>query len=516
MTSRHYDVVVLGSSLGALAAAALLSRRGFSVFQLGQGRRSCDYRFEDHSLRRRAFTLLAGSSPAWRRVLQELAQTPGFRRRTESLDPMFTFASGARRVEVPPDADLFFREVDREFPEVRQLVDELYATIAHVNAAADDVFERDHVLPPGSIWERFEAGRVGASLPFAAESPPQELLGKFPAGHPFREIVVTSARFASALAGDTPPLPPFASARLHGAWTRGVQSVHGGEDEVSGFLLDRIASNGGVCAIDGRASQVTVRRGRVHGVVVDGDDEPIGAGWVLTDLCGEQLAELSGGDGVTKRARKDWPRLSAVAGRYVVSLVANRSLLPEPLGKESFLAPEPGARPDPRRPVVHLQWSLVRERPEHVLLVAEIILPLRGALTLLEAREATLSTLRETLPFLDKHLIVVDSVHDGLPLWVCGGGKRKDVDRVHIAACLPGAEPMERLWSVEPPGWLDLAGEPVRGPIPGTFLVGPTVLPALGQEGELLAAWSAAKLVTGEDRPRQKIRRQMWNKIETG
>ena len=67
----------------------------------------------------------------------------------------------------------------------------------------------------------------------------------------------------------------------------------------------------------------------------------------------------------------------------------------------------------------------------------------------------------------------------------------------------------------EPPGYLDIAGEPIRGPIPGSFLVGPTVLPGLGQEGQLLAAWGAARIVTRGDRRRQRMRRQMWTKIET-
>jgi phytoene dehydrogenase-like protein len=74
---------------------------------------------------------------------------------------------------------------------------------------------------------------------------------------------------------------------------------------------------------------------------------------------------------------------------------------------------------------------------------------------------------------------------------------------------------MERLWAVEPGGYLDLAAEPVRGPIRNTYLVGKTVLPGLGQEGELMAAWGAAKLITHKDAARQKMRRQMWRKIET-
>jgi hypothetical protein len=134
---------------------------------------------------------------------------------------------------------------------------------------------------------------------------------------------------------------------------------------------------------------------------------------------------------------------------------------------------------------------------------------------LLEAREAVLSSLREALPFLDEHLLIVDSPHDGLPLYDYRTGKRREIDRVHLHGSSPSAEPMERLWAVEPAGYLDLAGEPVRGPIPNTYLVGKTVLPGLGQEGELMAAFGAAKLITRKDGARQKMRRQMWSKIET-
>jgi hypothetical protein len=127
-----------------------------------------------------------------------------------------------------------------------------------------------------------------------------------------------------------------------------------------------------------------------------------------------------------------------------------------------------------------------------------------------------LATLREYIPFLDDHLLVVDSPHDGLPLRDLSSGKPHDVDRIHVTESMPGAEPMQWLWKVDPPGWHDLGGEAIRGPIPGTYLVGPTVLPGLGQEGELLAAWSAARAITRHNRTRQKIRRQMWSKIETG
>jgi len=483
---------------------------------LGQGQYGQTYRFEEQVLCRRSFTLLAGSSPTWRRILHELAQSPQFRRRATPLDPMFVVLSEGRRIEVPPDMELFGREIEREFPEVRQLVDELYGSVATVNAAADGAFERDALWPPGNLWERFETGRIAGGLPLAID-----LLGKFPSGHAYREITTIPASFASnsaILGGD---FPAFALARLHGAWTRGVQALARGEDELAEFLCERIAAHGGVLELNRRATSLVTRRGVAIGVLEDGEEAITGAGAVLSDQSGETLAALSGGEGVTKSARDDWPRLSAEAGRFVVSLVVNTRGLPGPLSKEAFVVPTERKRKDPRHPTVHLQrfeasaFSERKQAKDETLLVAEAILPTRGPLTLLEAREAVLGTLRDALPFLDEHLLIVDSAHDGLPLYDHRSGTRREIDRMHLRGTTPSAEPMERLWKVEPTGYLEVAGEPIRGPIPNTYLVGKTVLPGLGQEGELMAAFGAARLITRKDGARQKMRRQMWRKIET-
>lgn len=516
MTSRHYDVIVLGRSLGALTAAALLARRDFRVLLLGQGQRAPSYSFEGRPLKRSAFTLLAGSSPPWKRTLHELAQSPRFKRRTLALDPMFSVISTGRRMEVPPNIEQFGAEVDREFPEVRQLVDELYSTFAQVNAAADAAFERDLVWPPGSFWESWETRRMAATLPYTGADRRGDLLGKFPPGHLFRELVSLPAVFASDLAGQGNQLPPFALARLHGAWTRGILALPDAEDELAAFLIERIEAHGGVCRLDRKATRIVVRHGKAAGVIEEGEEEPMGTGAVLCDFPGELVAELAGGEGVTRRARRDWPHLTATAGRFVVSLVVKTAGLPSPLGLESFILAPRGVTPDPRRPPIHLQRSESDPATHETLLVAEAILPTRGPLTLLEARDAVVTTLREHLPFLDRHLVLVDSAHDGLPLYLHESGRRREIDRIHVPQTAPGPEPMRWQWTVDPPGYLELSGEPVRGPIAGTYLVGSTVLPALGQEGQLLAAWSAARIVTRKDWTRQRMRRQMWTKIEMG
>jgi len=293
MSSRYYDAIVLGRSLGALTVAALLSRRDFRVLLLGQGQRPQTYRFDGRVLCRRTFALLGGSSPAFRRLLSELGTGPQFRRRTRVLDPMFSVLWDNRRVEVPPDMELFTREIDREFPEVRQLVDELYTTIAHVNAATDAAFERNSVWPPATLWERLETGRIAYSLPFVRGERAQDLLGKFPRDHAFRDLLCVPAQFSTHLALAPEKLPPLALARLHGAWTRGISTLAQGEEELADFLVERIEAHGGVCNLGGRARSLLIRGGAVAGVLEDGAEEPTGGGSVLSDQYGEALADLT-------------------------------------------------------------------------------------------------------------------------------------------------------------------------------------------------------------------------------
>lgn len=521
MTSRHYDVVILGRSLGAIATAALLSRRDFSVLLLGQGQLPPSYRFERFALKRRCFSLLFSNAPVWKRILQELAQSPTFRRHTRAIEPMFSFLTEDRRIAISSKPDVFAREMEREFPEVQQLVDEFYSRLGAANSAIDTAFSRDIVWPPQSLWDKLDAMRVLNALPYVGDRDPGDLLAKFPAMHPYRELATLPAVFASDLDYGLMGMPAVAFARLHGSWTRGLEGLARGEDELVEFLLERFAAHGGVAQLNRSAESVVVRGGRIVGVIEDGASDATGAEAVITSLSGEALAELAGGQGIRKEAQRDWPEVKPTAGRFTVSVVVRSEGLPKPLSHESFLLPPEGPYPDPRQPVVHLQVYNAAAlgadaNPSESLLVAEAIVPADGALTPQEARRAVLSTLRFHFPFLERHVVLIDSPHDGLPLEDYSTGSLREIDRIHVKQSSPKAEHMDYQWSVEPKGYLELAGEPLAGPIPGSFLVGKTALPALGQEGELLAAWSVARILTRRDSIRQRRRRQLWTKVETG
>jgi NAD(P)-binding Rossmann-like domain len=513
---KHYDVVILGAGIGALTTAALLARRSWRVLVLGQGWRPPTYQYDGISLARRPFTFLAGSSPAWSRVLVELAQSQTFRRRTAVLDPMFQVLAPKLRLEVAPDVELFAKEIDRNFPEVRRVVDELYAELARTNAAADATFDRDLVWPPGSFWERRETERAAVSMPRFESGRLPALLAEFPTEHDYRDVVAVPARFASHSAD----LPEFALARLHGAWTRGVVALQAGEQDLVDFLIERVRAHGGEAHLGERAARIVQRDGRVAGVVIDGDDEPIGVDFVVTGNSARLLLDLTSDFDPPRRGMAALPHLVPAEWRFVVSMVVRQDGLPATLGEEAFLLPEwPHRSKTMTKAPVHLQR---RREPCAIdgatLLVAEAAFPVGTSLAVAHAREAVLAVVESLLPYIERHYLVVDSPNDGRPLWDFRSGSRTEIDRAGLRPTGGSfePEPMAPVWHVDPPFFHGIGAEPIRSPLARAFVVGPSTLPALGQEGELLAAWSAARLVTRTDRRRERMRREMWNKIELG
>jgi phytoene dehydrogenase-like protein len=514
--SKHYDVAILGVGIGALTTAALLARRSWRVLVLGQGWRPPTYSYDGIPLARRPFTFLAGSSPAWGRVLVELAQSQTFRRRTTALDPMFQVLAPKVRLEVPPDVQLFAKEIDRTYPEVRRVVDELYAELARTNAAADAAFEKDIVCPPGTFWERRETERVANALPRLDGGRTPALLAEFPRDHDYRAIFVVPARFASHAVD----LPEFALARLHGAWTRGVTRLERGEAELVEFLIDRVRAHGGEARLEDQAARIVHKRGRVSGIVVDGDDEPTGVDFVVTDHTTRALLDLTSDFDPSRRALSELPHLLPAERRFVASIAVRDAGLPGSLGDEAFVLPFwPHRQQNAAAPLVHLQ----RQRNQSgldgaTLLVVEAAFAEGTTLPLARAREAVLSSLESLLPYIERHYLVIDSPHDGRPLWDFRGGGRKEVPRASLRSGGGSmeAEPMAPRWRIDSPTFHRLGGEPIRTPLGGAYAVGPSTLPTLGQEGELLAAWSAARLITRTDKRKERMRREMWSKIELG
>jgi phytoene dehydrogenase-like protein len=529
MSSRFYDVVVLGTRIGALASAALLARRDFRVLVLGHGALPSTYRFDGLPLRRRTFAHLAAPTPAWRRVVAELAQSQAFKRRLRPLDPMLQLLDGKRRLELAPDPVLFARELERELADARGAIEELYARLARLNAQIDDVFEQDALWPPGTFWERRETGRLRDALPLLAD--PRARRGEsLTVDADYRAAFELPAQFASHARLD--PLDDAALlplARLHGAWTRGVAELPGDEDELSAFLMERIRAHGGDVRPQEWCEAILHKRGKVAGVIVEGDTEITGASFVIGDRPIVKLLDVVRD---LEEARIDEVSAPPVAARrFAVSVVVRQALVPQALARHAFLRPARANGVD-----VHLHRATFPQSaalgpagtdPALAALSAELwvaeallpegVAPPQGSTGRdMHARELVLATLRDHFPYFDRHALIIDSPHDGAPLLDLRHGDTVLVGRsaTRFGGGHLEAEGSDAIYDGVTGGYAGLALEPIRTPIEHLLQVSPTVLPALGQEGELIAAWGAARIVTRSDRQKEKMRREMWSKIE--
>ncbi len=505
MPTRHYDIVVLGTGLGAATVAALLARRSFRVLVLGQARAPALYRYDGMPLARRATTFLAQSAPVFRRILAELSQLTPMRRRARALDPMFQAITGTGRIDVPPDTELFAREIEREMPELRRQTDELYGELARGNAAADAALDADVTLPPGGFWERREARRILGALPHL-DVGADRIVAELPPEHAYRAIALASARFASDSAS---ALSGFAFARLHGAWTRGITTTTFGEADVVDLLLERVRAHGGEVRLGERADAVVIKGSKVSAVQTAEDGELVGAEFVVGDMPVRSLLALCQGYEPSPRALATLPPLEPARWRFVASAIVGDAGLPAALAAESFLL-------DPRRGVFHV--SRIRGEgtglPEGTsLVVVEALLdrpdPPRGM------RSTVLRRLEKIAPFFQRHLRVFDSPHDGEPLVDLRAGEHS-VARALLRSggAFVDPEPMPAQYRTSDEEMRGLGGDPARALADNLFAVGKSLLPALGQEGELLGAWGVARVITKTDGRRERLRKELWSKLE--
>jgi hypothetical protein len=72
------------------------------------------------------------------------------------------------------------------------------------------------------------------------------------------------------------------------------------------------------------------------------------------------------------------------------------------------------------------------------------------------------------------------------------------------------AEPMESLDERPSDAFFGVGGLPMTGDIAGMLHVGRQMVPGIGEEGEFLAALTAAARITRTDRGKERMRREIW------
>lgn len=505
-----YEVVVVGGSLAAMTTGALLARRGFRVAVLGHGARPHTYEYEGLTLRREFGCVNFLEAPAFRRAMAELALLPAVRRRAKACEPAWQVVLPGHRLDVHAQPERLLAELDREFPEIHRPVEDFYATLARHQGPLDRVFAADAPWPPDGFFERRAARRAVSALPFGPDGLAGDLLAEFAADHPFRTFVEAQTRFAGAL--DPDRMTALARTRLHAAAMRGALLGEGGVDGLRRLLEERILQHGGDVRLRDAVDRVNLKRGRVESVTLAGLDEVLGCGFLVTSLDAQAAQRLTGEPAARPYAMQllaSRPRYY----RYMLNVALPADALPVGLGPRAY------AVGDLKRPLAEENLLAVEcaapDAQGRVVLTASALLPRsgveEGSAYLHRVRARVLGALAELVPFLERHALVVDSPHDGLPLDDRVRGEAVTLDARWSGA----AEPMESLDEPLPKRFLGVCGLPCKADVGAMLLVGREVVPGLGAEGEFLAAITASGIVTRTDPNKERMRRELWSKVET-
>jgi phytoene dehydrogenase-like protein len=500
LTTYYYDVVVMGMELGPLVAGALLAKRGFRVLVVGQNGARDRYPCLGYQFALRPFALTGTESPVFTRVVDELGLPQLMGLSVSFPEPAFQLIGPRVRVDVSHTVSKTREEVRRELPEDEPCFEGAIGSIGRISGEVEKLLSRDFVLPPESFFEKREYARVDVQNPFRG---PAFLLSKLE-GAALPEVFELPLRFETAGAS---PLHPLIRYRLLGNWLFDCGTITGGRDRLRELLVDQVVGQGGDAQPRQQIMEIVVSRGKVSGVSVAGRKETVGCQVILTSLTPKELAPYMSPSAWTKGFRSQLAACPEAVRGYALNLGIEREGMPEGLARTAFVSGGSGLGDELLR-VEQIPQDDDKKAALHV----ACIVPKgkEGSIESGALRDAVLDRMRRLVPFLDHHLAVIHSPFDGFgPIDLKGDAKGEPPP-------VPHPEEVPR-WLLRPPpesGLLGVGNLPHRTGIKGLLLSGDQVVSGLGLEGELIAAWGAARIAGKMDPRRERLLRSMRAKVE--
>jgi len=499
LTKRQlHDVLVIGSQLGGLVAAALLAKRGHRVRVIDHDGQRDGYPDQGYTLPYAPALLppLKGL-PAAEAAFGELGMLTDLGRALTPHEPALQILAPGHRFDLPHDAALRARELAREFADPKG-AEAAWAALQAAPELADAFFKDAAPFPALGFFEQWRSRRraqADASLQQALTMPPPE-------GHPIAAVARGLAGFVTHL--DAGASSGLALSRALGLWLRGPQREVPGHLGVRGLLHKRIRELGSeVQGLDRPAvvDELQIRGSRVTGVKLQGDDGLHVGRAVISGTDAQALRRL-----VPPQARKKHlaEQLDAVRlQRFLlaVNLVVPARDLPQGLAALGVLIPRdealgllvyevlPAVRGAPAPPASgsarpisaktgRADAGTANPDDERVICVAALVrAPTRdlGDEPLEQLAAQVRAAMLEVLPFVRPKVVSV-------PLLTKGANRGSRLSP-------------HPLFEIDEPAVLGVTGLSLRTPLHNLFLASREVLPGLGVEGELLTGLRVAERV---------------------
>jgi hypothetical protein len=286
-SARVYDVIVLGSSLGAAFTAALLARRGFRVLWADEAGAAA-YTHQGFLWPSDIRPLPPPKAvPLLDDALAELGLNTQVTRALRPVVPALQLVLPRHRLDLPVDDAFRLAECTREFGNGGARLAQRVKELASAHAATDAFLRSPEALPPTGLLSRWRSRRAAAST--ASLNAPSPLSDTEPAEH----LLGQATRFL--VYQESPG--PLAIQRSLGQLLAGPQRFPGGLGGLRELLSHRFQELGGTVLVqDGlpgsSVQALSVERGRPVGLEVRGSEATHRARFLLSALDSPELWTL--------------------------------------------------------------------------------------------------------------------------------------------------------------------------------------------------------------------------------
>ena len=461
-----FDVVVLGGQVAGLVAAGLLLKRGYRVLVLDPDSTQRGYEAGGFRLPWAPFALPPLKAiPLFEAALTELGLLQVVQRNLEPFTPDLQLLLPRHRLDLSSQPHARASELRREFPELADAQQRDLRFASTQREKTDGFFAEEEALPPDGFFQRWLLKRRIARAPALADFPP--LTGTDP--------VSTSLRkFAPFLHHGATPEAALPEARTLSQHVEALFRYPNGREGLAETLSKRLEELGAVVLSSAPGKPL------IESLVFDGrrlSAVQMARGDVVSATCGIVSMDAAGLARYVpeKRSQNGLLRVLREAHLrellFTVNLVVPASALPVGLGQLALLEPrgnETGA--------VLLQVLPAASSPQNRVISAATFVPGdaldRGSAFLEQCRDRLLAALADVMPFAAEQAQVISA-----PLLEVG----RPAAAGHLA--------------LEDDALLGICGLPPRSPAKNLLFCNREVLPGLGLEGEVLAAYRSFRLI---------------------
>tara|TARA_R110002096_G_scaffold44526_6_gene120114 strand:+ start:7749 stop:9206 length:1458 start_codon:yes stop_codon:yes gene_type:complete len=465
MATLSYDLIVLGDDLAGLIAATLCASRGMRVLLAEPHKNLSTYRLGKETVPTTTQVLTGLQRPGAERVIAELNFDHLMRRRLQSRKQPFQILGHRLRLDVHPDRQRLTRALAREGGVTSDwLVDSETA-----QAALDGLLLEGVCMPGTGFWERRE---VSKRLPAAHQAAQAWSESEHSEAEEFL------ARACSLASGNLCEADALAASRSVANILQGVPVLTGEAQAWRTLFLDKLQSHSGEHRVL-VPEQIESSWGKVTGLTTV--DDEIRCDHLIAAMPVHELVPLLSPKAAKKLANIG-PLPEVAAYRYTLNLIVHTSGLPE--GLSDLAASMLDADESPLGGNFALLSTRPATSPGRAVLCIEGLAPAAADRSpeLSGMRDALLEHAQARMPFLDEHTELVDSPNEAAK----DGVKRE----LH--------EPIapSPIWASPVDEHLGMEALTYASGLKQLWLASRQTLPALGLEGQFIAAFGAAKLVS--------------------